>query len=101
MVPKPPILLDLSDAFSQTAGKSISAFKLLPKIIILFFQLLNLIAEHFNQLLRRYGSPVIVLNLVKKREKKKHESLLTDCLKTDINYLNQFLPPQHQIQYIN
>ncbi|KZS16333.1 polyphosphoinositide phosphatase [Daphnia magna] len=76
MVPKPPILLDLSDAFSQTA------------------------AEHFNQLLRRYGSPVIVLNLVKKREKKRHEGLLTEEYLKDITYLNQFLPPMHQIQYI-
>jgi len=76
MVPKPPILLDLSDAFSQTA------------------------AEHFNQLLRRYGSPLIVLNLVKKREKKRHESLLTEEYLKDVTYLNQFLPPEHHIQYI-
>lgn len=57
-------------------------------------------AEHFNQLLRRYGSPVIVLNLVKKREKKRHEGLLTEEYLKDVTYLNQFLPPMHQIQYI-
>lgn len=57
-------------------------------------------AEHFNQLLRRYGSPIIVLNLVKKREKKRHESLLTEEYLKDVSYLNQFLPPAHQIQYI-
>ena len=34
--------------------------------------------KHFNQLMTRYGSPAIVLNLVKKRERKrKHEGLIT------------------------
>jgi hypothetical protein len=41
MVPKPQILIDITDPFSVAAGK------------------------HFNQLLSRYGSPIIVLNLVK------------------------------------
>lgn len=47
MVPKPTITCDLADPYVETAG------------------------AHFNQLLRRYGSPIIILNLVKKREKKK------------------------------
>ncbi len=62
--------------------------------------LFGILAEHFNQLLGRYGSPVIVLNLVKKREKKRHESLLTEEYLKDVTYLNQFLPPRHHIQYI-
>jgi len=57
--------------------------------------------EHFNQLLCRYGSPVIVLNLVKKREKKRHESMLSEEFSTAVKYLNQFLPPDHHIQYIS
>ena len=57
--------------------------------------------EHFNQLLCRYGSPVIVLNLVKKREKKRHESMLSEEFSTAVKYLNQFLPPEHHIQYIS
>lgn len=77
MVPKPAISFDLSDPFCETAG------------------------EHFNQLLCRYGSPVIVLNLVKKREKKRHESMLSEEFSTAIKYLNQFLPPDHHIQYIS
>jgi hypothetical protein len=59
------------------------------------------VGEHFNQLLRRYGSPIIILNLVKKREKKKHESILSDELSAAVKYLNQFLPPDHHIQYIS
>jgi hypothetical protein len=77
MVPKPAISFDLSDPFCETAG------------------------EHFNQLLCRYGSPVIVLNLVKKREKKRHESMLSEEFSTAVKYLNQFLPPDHHIQYIS
>lgn len=56
---------------------------------------------HFLACLRRYGSPVICLNLVKKKERKKRESLLTEELQSSIVYLNQFLPPEHHIQYIH
>lgn len=75
MVPKPTITVDLSDPYSEVAAK------------------------HFNDMFRRYGSPLIILNLVKKREKKKHETFLTEELITAVKYLNQFLPPEHNIQY--
>ncbi|KAL0101960.1 hypothetical protein PUN28_018490 [Cardiocondyla obscurior] len=77
MVPKPTIICDLPDPYVETAG------------------------AHFNQLLKRYGSPIIILNLVKKREKKKHESTLSEELSMAVKYLNQFLPPEHHIQYIS
>jgi hypothetical protein len=57
-------------------------------------------AKHFNDLLGRYGSPIVVLNLVKKKEKKPHESILNDMLTASIGYLNQFLPQQHVIKLI-
>ncbi|XP_053979279.1 polyphosphoinositide phosphatase isoform X2 [Hylaeus volcanicus] len=77
MVPKPTIACDLADPYVETSG------------------------AHFNQLLKRYGSPIIILNLVKKREKKKHESTLSEELCMAVKYLNQFLPPEHHIQYIS
>ena len=58
-------------------------------------------ALHFMGCLRRFGSPVICLNLVKKRERRKRESLLTDELHSSISYLNQFLSPEHHIKYIH
>lgn len=76
MVPKPQILIDIVDPFSVAAGK------------------------HFNQLLARYGSPVIVLNLVKMKEKRPHETLLTNEITRTISYLNQFIPPAFHLQYI-
>ncbi|PIK47747.1 putative polyphosphoinositide phosphatase [Apostichopus japonicus] len=75
MVPKPPITVNVSDPY------------------------FNLAAAHFNRLLKVYGSPIIVLNLVKKHEKRKRESKLTDELLGAVQYLNQFLPPQHSIRY--
>uniref|UniRef100_A0A8D8PM46 Polyphosphoinositide phosphatase n=1 Tax=Cacopsylla melanoneura TaxID=428564 RepID=A0A8D8PM46_9HEMI len=76
MVAKPAITLDLNDPFYTAAG------------------------AHFNSLLRRYGAPTIILNLVKKREKKKHESQLSEELHSAVNYLNQFLPPDFAIEYL-
>ncbi|KAL1509733.1 hypothetical protein ABEB36_004426 [Hypothenemus hampei] len=75
MVAKPAIIIDFFDPFCETAG------------------------AHFNDLLKRYGSPIVILNLVKKRERKPQESMLSDQFNTAIKYLNQFLPVEHQIVY--
>lgn len=76
IAPKPPINIDLKDPFFEAAGK------------------------HFNNLLYDYGSPSIVLNLVKRKEKKPQESILYNEFEQAIEYLNQFLPKQHQIMLI-
>lgn len=76
-MPKPPIGLDLSDPFAQTAGR------------------------HFERLLRHFGAPVIVLNLVKMRERRRHESILTEELVQSVRYLNQFLAPAQRIRYVH
>ncbi|XP_067049338.1 polyphosphoinositide phosphatase-like [Acropora muricata] len=75
MVPKPQIIVDRADPFCSAAG------------------------QHFSQLLRRFGAPVVILNLVKKREKKKHEEILSEELERSVRYLNQFLPAQFAIHY--
>ncbi|KAI9304518.1 SacI homology domain-containing protein [Cunninghamella echinulata] len=76
MSPKPPIELNVVDPFFSAA------------------------ALHFEDVFRRYGSPCIVLNLIKQKEKTKRESILgkeyTEC----IDYLNQFLPEDKKIKYI-
>ncbi|XP_039603851.1 polyphosphoinositide phosphatase isoform X2 [Polypterus senegalus] len=76
MMPKPPIRLDQADPYAHVA------------------------ALHFDQMMQRFGSPIIILNLVKKREKRKHEKILSEELYPAVTYLNQFLPPQYQIDYI-
>ncbi|CAH1159816.1 unnamed protein product [Phaedon cochleariae] len=75
MMAKPAITIDFYDPFAETAGL------------------------HFNELLKRYGAPIIILNLVKQRERKKQEGLLSDELSSAVKYLNQFLPVEHQIIY--
>ncbi|KAJ8270612.1 hypothetical protein GJAV_G00117140 [Gymnothorax javanicus] len=76
MMPKPPIRLDQADPYAHVA------------------------ALHFDQMLQRFGSPIIILNLVKKREKRKHEKILSEELFPAVINLNQFLPPDHCIDYI-
>ncbi|GAU95241.1 hypothetical protein RvY_06890-2 [Ramazzottius varieornatus] len=75
MVPKPPISIDRVDPFWASAS------------------------AHFTDLLGRYGAPICCLNLVKKRETKKHETLLTEELTNAISYLNQFLAEDEHIRY--
>ncbi|KAL3882137.1 hypothetical protein ACJMK2_028508 [Sinanodonta woodiana] len=76
MVPRPTITVDQSDPYFHAAGL------------------------HFNWTIRRYGAPIIVLSLVKRREKRRHESILCDEFKSAVTYLNQFLPEEHHIRYI-
>ncbi|KAI2802223.1 phosphatidylinositol-3,5-bisphosphate 5-phosphatase [Blomia tropicalis] len=73
IAPKPPINIDLKDPYFVAAGK------------------------HFNNLLYDYGSPAIVLNLVKRKEKKAQESILYNEFEQAVEYLNQFIPNEHQI----
>lgn len=75
MVAKPTITIDLYDPYAQTAG------------------------AHFNELLKRYGAPIIILNLVKRREHKMQEKLLSNELNYAVKYLNQFLPPEYRVIY--
>lgn len=57
-------------------------------------------ALHFENLFQRYGTPCIVLNLIKQKEKTKRESILGKEFAESISYLNQFLPDDKKIKYI-
>ncbi|KND03050.1 phosphatidylinositol-3,5-bisphosphate 5-phosphatase [Spizellomyces punctatus DAOM BR117] len=76
MVAKPPIQLNVIDPFFSAA------------------------ALHFDNMFKRYGGPIIVLNLVKSKEKNRRESILLDEFTESVSYLNQFLPPERKIKYI-
>lgn len=75
-VPKPPITIDITDPFATVA------------------------ARHFKQLMCRFGAPLVILNLVKIREKKPQESIIANEFKLSLDYLKQFLPQQNYIDYI-
>ncbi|KAJ3324973.1 phosphatidylinositol-3,5-bisphosphate 5-phosphatase [Boothiomyces sp. JEL0866] len=57
-------------------------------------------AKHFDDLYKRYGSPIIILNLVKAKEKTKRESILLEHFTTAVEYLNQSLPEGNKMKYI-
>lgn len=54
---------------------------------------------HFAETMARYGSPILVLNLVKKNEKKPRESLIGSTFGELVRFLNTTLPFRHRIQY--
>ncbi|KIW34293.1 uncharacterized protein PV07_01081 [Cladophialophora immunda] len=56
-------------------------------------------ALHFDNLFKRYGTPIYVLNLIKARERIPRESKLLKEYTLAVNYLNQFLPKDKQIVY--
>jgi hypothetical protein len=57
-------------------------------------------ALHFDDLFERYGCPVIVLNLIKSKERIPRESKLLPELVQCIEYLNKSLPDECKIEYI-
>ncbi|KAL7750221.1 phosphatidylinositol-3,5-bisphosphate 5-phosphatase [Sorochytrium milnesiophthora] len=75
LAPKPPIQMDKQDPFYAAA------------------------ALHFDDMFRRYGSPLYVLNLVKTKEKVKREAIIGNELELSVKYLAQFLPESRKIRY--
>ncbi|CCG83890.1 protein of unknown function [Taphrina deformans PYCC 5710] len=74
--PKPPIELNVVDPFFSAA------------------------ALHFDHMFSRYGTPVVVINLVKARERTPRETLLLKEFSEAIAYLNQFIPAEHKLRYV-
>ncbi|KAM3721339.1 Polyphosphoinositide phosphatase [Dirofilaria immitis] len=77
VVGKPVISVDINEPHAQTA------------------------AAHFRELRKKYGNPLIVMNLVKRRENRRHEALLHDQFLKAVKYLNMFLPKAERIAYLS
>lgn len=75
MSPKPPISLDTPDPFFATA------------------------ALHFDDMFRRYGPKIRILNLIKRRERNPRETKLGVKFNECVKYLNQFLPEDKKMHY--
>jgi len=56
-------------------------------------------ARHFDDLFGRYGAPITILNLIKRREPQPRESKLLDEYTQCVQYLNQFLPVDTKMVY--
>ncbi|TVU30907.1 hypothetical protein EJB05_22560, partial [Eragrostis curvula] len=56
---------------------------------------------HFANLMKRYGNPIIVVNLIKTIEKKLHESLLRVEYAKAIDHINEGLTSDKRIKFIH
>ncbi|KAJ7221717.1 polyphosphoinositide phosphatase [Mycena pura] len=75
MSPRPPIEISVVDPFYTAA------------------------ARHFDNLFKRYGTPIVILNLIKKREPVARESKLLEEYTQCVGYLNQLLPRDKRMEY--
>ncbi|XP_022152421.1 phosphoinositide phosphatase SAC1 isoform X2 [Momordica charantia] len=56
---------------------------------------------HFEDLAKRYGNPIIVLNLIKTVEKRPREMMLRREFASAVGYLNQILSEENHLQFIH
>ncbi|KAG9450238.1 hypothetical protein H6P81_010203 [Aristolochia fimbriata] len=56
---------------------------------------------HFEDLARRYGNPIIVLNLIKTVEKRPREMMLRREFANAVGYLNQILSEESHLKFIH
>ncbi|XP_044510488.1 phosphatidylinositol-3-phosphatase SAC1 isoform X3 [Mangifera indica] len=56
---------------------------------------------HFEDLAKRYGNPIIVLNLIKTVEKRPREMMLRREFAHAVGYLNTILPEENQVRFIH
>lgn len=70
-----------------------------PAIVVTKTDPLHLATRcHAEDLFRRYGSPLLVLNLVKQNEKKRRESIIGEALAESVEFINKFIEaPEHKI----
>ncbi|KAD6794738.1 hypothetical protein E3N88_05634 [Mikania micrantha] len=56
---------------------------------------------HFENLTKRYGNPIIILNLIKTKEKKPRESLLRVEFAHAIELINKDLPEENRLKFLH
>ncbi|XP_058108735.1 phosphoinositide phosphatase SAC3-like isoform X2 [Magnolia sinica] len=56
---------------------------------------------HFENLAKRYGSPIIILNLIKTREKKPRESILRSEFASAIDTINKDLSEGNRLRFLH
>ncbi|URD91941.1 SAC domain containing protein [Musa troglodytarum] len=56
---------------------------------------------HFENLVKRYGNPIIILNLIKSEEKKPRESILRAEFANAIEFLNKDVPSENRLMFLH
>ncbi|KAL1206829.1 Phosphoinositide phosphatase SAC3 [Cardamine amara subsp. amara] len=56
---------------------------------------------HFENLVERYGNPIIILNLIKTQEKRPRESILRAEFANAIDFINKDLPEENRLRFLH
>ncbi|CAJ1975717.1 unnamed protein product [Sphenostylis stenocarpa] len=56
---------------------------------------------HFENLVKRYGNPIIILNLIKSQERKPRESILRSEFVNAINFINKDLSEENRLRFLH
>ncbi|KAJ8756175.1 hypothetical protein K2173_024722 [Erythroxylum novogranatense] len=56
---------------------------------------------HFENLVKRYGNPIIILNLIKTHEKKPRETILRAEFANAIRLINKGLSPENRLRFLH
>ncbi|KAF3505885.1 hypothetical protein F2Q69_00000883 [Brassica cretica] len=56
---------------------------------------------HFENLVERYGIPIIILNLIKTKERRPRESILRAEFANAIDFINKDLPEENRIRFLH
>ncbi|XWS72323.1 hypothetical protein CRYUN_Cryun02cG0030200 [Craigia yunnanensis] len=56
---------------------------------------------HFENLVKRYGNPIIILNLIKTQERKPRESILRQEFANAIDFINKDLSEENRLRFLH
>ncbi|CAD5324742.1 unnamed protein product [Arabidopsis thaliana] len=56
---------------------------------------------HFDNLVERYGNPIIILNLIKTKERRPRESILREEFVNAIDFINKDLPEENRLRFLH
>ncbi|WVZ25597.1 hypothetical protein V8G54_004141 [Vigna mungo] len=56
---------------------------------------------HFDNLIKRYGKPIIILNLIKTREKRPRETILRAEFANAVRYINKSLRGEDRLRFLH
>ncbi|CAA7030021.1 unnamed protein product [Microthlaspi erraticum] len=56
---------------------------------------------HFENLVERYGIPIIILNLIKTKERRPRESILRAEFANAIDFINKDLPEEYRLRFLH
>ncbi|KAJ6394305.1 hypothetical protein OIU77_023516 [Salix suchowensis] len=78
-----------------------SRLNLKPNIMLSKDQNFEATKLHFENLVKRYGNPIIILNLIKSHEKKPRETILGAEFANAIRFINKSLSEENRLKFLH